>query len=178
MPTWIAFQRAVNVGGRKYPMADLRELLTQAGYDGVETHIQSGNIKLVSSTRSATRLEMDLEKLFRLDRGFEVPTVVVTQKELADVVVDADAVEAEFGVPQFGHYIEVMRGAPDADAAALIEGHEGPGQKVVLRGRIAHLLVDIPFHEVKPPPAATKRAYGVSTNRNLTVIRTLADKWC
>ena len=32
MTTWIAFLRAVNVGKRQYPMAQLRAALTAAGF--------------------------------------------------------------------------------------------------------------------------------------------------
>ena len=178
MPTWIAFQRAVNVGGRKYPMAELRAVLEDAGYTDVATHIQTGNILLTAPTRSAAKLEAELEKLFLADRGFEVPTIVVTAAELATIATQADEIVAEYGEPEFGHYVEVMRTEPAAEDRALIEGAGYSGQRVVVRGRSAHLLFDIPFHEAKPPPAAVRRAYGVSTNRNLKVIRALAGKWC
>jgi uncharacterized protein (DUF1697 family) len=178
MPTWIAFQRAVNVGGRKFPMAELRAVLEDAGYEDVATHIQTGNIRLGASARSATKLEKDLEALFLEDRGFEVPTVALRPAELAEIGTQADAVVAEFGEPEFGHYVEIMRAAPASEDLALIEGEGLAGQRVVVRGRAAHLLFDIPFHEAKPPRAAVKRAYGVSTNRNIKVVRALVEKWC
>lgn len=178
MPSWIAFQRAVNVGGRKYPMAELRAVLESAGYEDVATHIQTGNILLTAGTRSATRLEKDLEALFLADRGFEVPTVVLRPAELAEIGVQADEVVAEFGEPEFGHYVEIMRAVPASEDLALIEEEGLAGQRVVVRGRAAHLLFDIPYHEAKPPRAAVKRAYGVSTNRNVKVVRALVEKWC
>lgn len=177
MPTWIALQRAVNVGARKYPMAELRTVLTGAGYTDVATHIQSGNIRLGTPLRSAARLEAALEKLFLADRGFEVPTIVMTPAELAGVSDQADEVIAEYGAPEFAHYVEIMRAPPSDDDRALIEGTGYSGQRAVVRGRAVHLLFDIAFHEAKAPPAEVKRAYGVSTNRNVKVIRTLAQKW-
>ena len=53
MPTFIAFLRAVNVGKRKYPMAELREALTDAGFEEVETHIQTGNVLFRTSAALA-----------------------------------------------------------------------------------------------------------------------------
>ena len=178
MPTWIALQRSVNVGGRKYPMAELRAALEDAGYTDVATHIQTGNIRLTAPARSATRLEKDLEELFLADRGFEVSTVALRPAELAEIEVQAGEVVAEFGEPAFGHYVEIMRAAPASEDLALIEEAGLAGQRVVVRGRAAHMLFDIPFHEAKPPRAAVKRAYGVSTNRNLKVVRALVEKWC
>jgi uncharacterized protein (DUF1697 family) len=176
MPTWLAFQRAINVGGRRYPMAELRTVLTEAGYGDVETYIQTGNIRLTASARSHVKLETALESLFLADRGFEVTTIVLTPAELARMAADADEVVAD-RAPEFGHYVELLRHAPDSAGTALIEGRGLPGQRAVVRGRAVHLLFDIPYHEAKPPDAALRRALGASTNRNAKVIRALAERW-
>lgn len=177
MPRWVAFQRAVNVGGRKYPMAEVRAVLTSAGYLGVATHIQTGNILLESPTRSRARLESALEDLFLADRGFEVATIAFRPEEL--VAIEADATQiAAADPPEHAQYVELMRAEPDAASVARIEGRGLPGQRAVVRGRAVHLLFDIPFGQAKPPDAATKRALGVSTNRNVKVLRAIVDKWC
>ena len=177
MPTWIAFQRAVNVGGRKYPMADLRAVLADAGYADVETHIQTGNIRLSSPTRSRAKLEKELEELFAADRGFEVSTVAFSPAELARIADDADELGAA-DPPKHAHYVELLRAEQSRSDTDLIEGQELSGQRAVVRGRAVHLLFDIPYGESKPPTAAVKRALGVSTNRNAKVIRALREKWC
>ncbi|MFI6525251.1 DUF1697 domain-containing protein [Streptomyces uncialis] len=44
MTTYAALLRGINVGGhRKVPMADLRRLLEDLGYENVRTYLQSGN---------------------------------------------------------------------------------------------------------------------------------------
>jgi len=44
MKNYIAFLRAINVGGhRKIKMADLRALIESLGFQNVKTYIQSGN---------------------------------------------------------------------------------------------------------------------------------------
>src|SRR6476620_3213515 len=100
MPSYIAFLRAVNVGKRKFPMTELRDLLTEAGYDDVATHIQTGNVLLATSERSRAKVTTALEKLFEKDRGFEVTTVVFTPQELAAIV--ADAAKVAKTPPEFG----------------------------------------------------------------------------
>src|SRR4051812_1111461 len=111
MPTYIAFLRAVNVGKRKYPMAELRALLTDAGYADVATHIQTGNVLLRTPTRSGAKVAADLEALFARDRGFDVPTVVLTPEELAQVARDADEVAAGHP-PDHRHYVSLLKEAP------------------------------------------------------------------
>jgi uncharacterized protein (DUF1697 family) len=66
-------------------MADLRELLKAAGFDNVETYVQSGNIALDSAAKPAT-LERRLAELMQAQFGFDVPVIVRTRKQLAAVV--------------------------------------------------------------------------------------------
>ena len=44
-------------------------------------------------------------------------------------------------------------------------------------GRAVHLLLDATYHEAKLTNALVEKHLGVATNRNLTVIRTLAERW-
>ena len=59
----------------------------------------------------------------------------------------------------------------------MIEAQSGPGQLFVVRDRAVHLLLERGFNELNPATAATRRAMGVSTNRNLKVVRAIAEKW-
>lgn len=77
--------RGINIGKRRVPMPALRELLTEAGYQDVQTYVQSGNVVL-SSTASPRKLERESAKLISERFGFEIPVVVRTRKELAAVV--------------------------------------------------------------------------------------------
>ena len=52
MPSYVAFLRAVNVGGRFVKMAGLRTALEDAWFTDVATHIQSGNVFVRSGRRS------------------------------------------------------------------------------------------------------------------------------
>ena len=53
MPRYVAFLRAVNVGGRLVKMDELRGLFGEAGLRDVETFIASGNV-IFSTTATAT----------------------------------------------------------------------------------------------------------------------------
>ena len=174
---WLGFLRAVNVGKRKYPMAECRAALEAAGFTEVDSHIQTGNVRVSTPMRSRAKVEAALEDVFVEDRGFEVPTICLTPGELREIIEVADELAAEHGVPGHGQYVELFRDAPSAETIELLEAQTGPGQTFVVRDRAMHLLLDKGFHELKPANAATKRAMGDSTNRNLKVLRTLLDKW-
>lgn len=93
MATSIALLRGVNVGGAtSLAMADLRELLVDAGYENVTTYIQSGNVMLDHTKRSSAQLEDDIgarEAAFGRD-----VTVVVCSPKLPPVVLKAAQVPA------------------------------------------------------------------------------------
>ena len=83
---YVAFLRAVNVGGRKVPMARVREVLTEAGFEDVRTYIQSGNVFFDSKERSKAKLAKQLEGLLRDEFGFEIPVSLRTVRELEQLV--------------------------------------------------------------------------------------------
>ncbi|MEA3041491.1 MAG: hypothetical protein QOC65_980 [Sphingomonadales bacterium] len=71
----VALLRAVNVGGRKLPMAELRALCTELGWADAATYIQSGNLVFSAEGKEAA-LEAALEKAIAGRFGLEVPVVV------------------------------------------------------------------------------------------------------
>jgi uncharacterized protein (DUF1697 family) len=78
--------RGINLGPtRRVPMADLRAALTDAGYEAVETYVQSGNVVLLSSEAPAT-LERRAAELLSERFAFAVPVVARTRQELESVL--------------------------------------------------------------------------------------------
>ena len=55
----VALLRAVNVGGRKLPMAELRALCGELGWTDVATYIQSGNVVFDSPARTSRQCSTD-----------------------------------------------------------------------------------------------------------------------
>lgn len=86
MGAQVLMLRGINLGpNRRVPMAQLRELLTGAGYEDVRTYVQSGNVVLGSTAKPA-ELERESARLISEEFGFEVRVIVRTGAELAKVV--------------------------------------------------------------------------------------------
>jgi uncharacterized protein (DUF1697 family) len=82
----VVLLRGINLGpNKRVPMAELRELFTDAGFADVRTYVQSGNVVLTSDV-AAAELEQRTERLIAERFGFEVPVVSRTRDELARVV--------------------------------------------------------------------------------------------
>ena len=77
MGRMLALLRGINVGGRVLPMAELRALCADLGWEDVRTYIQSGNI-VFSAGGKAAALESSLEKAIEERFDMKVPAVIRT----------------------------------------------------------------------------------------------------
>jgi uncharacterized protein (DUF1697 family) len=174
MSTYIAFLRAINVGKRMFAKAAIVRACEDAGFTDVETYINTGNVRVTTTLRSRAKVEAALEKAFAKEAGFEVPTIVFTPKELSAIADDADEVGKGHGGL---HYVSLIKEAPPAAAAKKLDGAGKEGESAQVRGRAVHLLLGQDYHSAKLTNPVVEKHLGVATNRNLTVIRTLAQKW-
>lgn len=173
MATWIGFLRAINLGAkRKFPKADIVAAVEAAGCTDVETYINTGNVRFATTMRSRARIESALEKAFREKAGFEVPTICFTPAELREVAEHA----ASFG-HEGKHYVSLLKEPPSADTVRALEETSTAEEVAKVGGRAVHLMLGENYHEARLTNAAVERKLGVATNRNLTVIRTLAQRW-
>jgi uncharacterized protein (DUF1697 family) len=79
----IALLRGINVGGnKKVEMARLRALMEELGYTDVRTYVNSGNVVFTGPKRSERHLEAAIAGTF----GFDVPVVLRSRDELAEVL--------------------------------------------------------------------------------------------
>ena len=85
MSRFIAFLRAINVGGHTVKMAHLRQLFESLGFSSVETFIASGNVVFETTSKNTQALERKIEKKLGEALGYKVATFVRTDAELADI---------------------------------------------------------------------------------------------
>ena len=179
MPTYVAFLRAINLGAtRKFPQDAIRAAVESTGARDVETYINTGNVRLTTGLRSTQRVASVLEEAFAADRGFEVPTVVLTPAELVAIAADADELAAAHdGLGM--QYVSLLKEAPTPEQVREIESVEIEGERLVVRGRGAHLLMAErdSYHTARLSNDYVEKRLGVSTNRNARVVRELATRW-
>lgn len=61
VPRYVAFLRAINVGGHTVKMDNLRRLFEAMGFTNVEPFIASGNVIFDSTSKSTAALEKKIE---------------------------------------------------------------------------------------------------------------------
>src|SRR5262245_33793585 len=103
------------------PMADLRDMVAAAGGKNVVTYIQSGNVVFDHPARAPAKLAADLEKQIAKATDLDVPVVLRTAGEWAQVVernpfagADPDHLHVSFlAAPPTGLTLDAKPFAPE-----------------------------------------------------------------
>lgn len=178
MTTYLAFLRAINLGAKRvFPKDDIRRAVESAGHGEVATHINTGNVRFTSRMRSRARIEEALERAFLADRGFDVPTIVYSAPEFAELARTARELNAQHpGLAR--HYVYLLKREPTVAEREAVEALASEAGEMIVRGRAAHALLRPGYQDGVVDPLAAVRHLPVATNRNLNVVTTLAEKWC
>ena len=95
MPKYIAFLRAINVGGHTVKMDRLSQLFESLSFSNVETFIASGNAVFETATKNSNALERKIEQTLRQALGYEVATFIRTVSEAAEIAEYKPFTESE-----------------------------------------------------------------------------------
>ncbi len=163
-----ALLRAVNVGKRKVPMAELREVAEGLGLARVRTYIQSGNLLFDAEPGPdlALRLAAAIEARF----GFAVPVVLRTAAELR-VTID----RVPFADLEHVHVAFLDR-APSAAEVASLEPDRSPGDAWEVVG--ADLYLHLPNGVGRSKITnewLDRRLRATSTSRNWRTVLALGE---
>ena len=85
MPKFVAFLRAINVGGHTVKMDHLSSLFQALKFSNVETFIASGNVIFDAKSTDTKWLEAKIEKHLKQQLGYEVMTFVRSIPELKTI---------------------------------------------------------------------------------------------
>jgi uncharacterized protein (DUF1697 family) len=174
MGRMVALLRAVNVGGRKLPMAELRALCADLGWTDVATYIQSGNVVFTAPGKAeavAAVLEDAIEKRF----GLDVPVIVRGKKEWADYPGLNPFPQAAKDEPNKLHILLSKR-PPASDAAETIQARARAGERVKQAGDALWLHYPEGAGTSKLTPSLIDRAIGSpGTARNYNTLMRLKE---
>jgi len=168
----VIFLRGINVGGhKKIPMADLRKLLADRGYEDVKTYLQSGNA-VVSSDRAPADVEADVAAAIEETLGHEVAVVVRTAEQLEEVVRDDPFADVRTD-PRF-HQALFLVGEPDAQAIAKLQETDFSPEQLVVAPGVLHAHCPDGVNDSPLMKALTKLRTG-TTARNWRTVEKLLE---
>lgn len=165
MPSYIAFLRAVNVGGTgKLPMAELRAMCESIGLTGVRTYIASGNVGFQSRLAEAT-IKAKLERCLEDYAGKPVGVLVRTGAELA-AVLEGNPFKTAAPNRTVAIFLDTP---PPPDALAAATGLRTEEMALGTREIYVHYGDGMADSKLKIPAAKT------GTARNMNTIAKLVD---
>lgn len=171
MPVRVVLVRAINVGGAKLPMVDLRAMATELGATDVSTYIASGNL-ICRPPGAPGDFDRALE-LAITDRFGYVREVI--SRSADDLMRAVDAHPFDVVEPKYS-YVYCLTGTPDRDrVAGFAERDFGDDEFRVIGDDLHIRYADGAGRSRLTAPVIAKVLGVQGTGRNLTTIRKLIE---
>jgi len=170
MPGYVAFLRAVNVGGRTVRMQELRAHFETLGFTNVATFIASGNV--IFETRAAEgTLEAKIEKHLARALGFETAVFVRSAAALSAIARTDAFPDERSGAGGPTRYVMFLRDRPAAAAVRRVMELRSETDDLRVEGREVWWLCRASMRESTVSGARIEKALGSPvTVRNLNTI--------
>ncbi len=178
MPRYVAFLRAVNVGGpHTVKMDALRRVFEGLGFSNVASYIASGNIIFETTARNTSLLEHRIERGLLQAFGQELLPFIRSGRELAEIVSCHAFPDAPLGT---GDQLAVvfLSAPPHARAVKALEQFESKTDAFRGHGReiywLRHLDETGAAYSAVPLDKALSEPF---TIRSMSTLRKIAEKF-
>lgn len=179
MPKYVAFLRAINVGGHIVKMEQLRLAFEALGFSNVETFIASGNVIFDSTSKSTRTLEGKIERLLGETFGYRVDTFIRSTSDLASIANYKPFDDSELEADGNTLYIAFTAEELSAESRRKLLTFKTEVDDFLGNGREIYWLCRKKFSESKFSGAQLERTLGMPfTLRNANTVRRLASKYC
>jgi uncharacterized protein (DUF1697 family) len=174
MGRMVALLRAVNVGGRKLPMAELRALCATLGWSDVATYIQSGNV-VFDADGAPDAIEGALAAAIARAYGFDAPVIVRTAAQWSHYPAGNPFKDAARDTPNYLLML-LSKQAPAAGAVDAIQARAAAGETVRRAGDAIWIHFPEGSGTSKLTPSLIDRAMGSpATSRNYRTVTKLEE---
>jgi uncharacterized protein (DUF1697 family) len=173
MARYVAFLRAINVGGHNVKMEELRRLFAEVGLSDVATFIASGNVIFETRARDIPALERKIEAHLREALGYDVATFVRSTSELASVAAHDPFPDA--GADEASLHVAFLPSPPDEQAREKLMSRRTEVDDFHVHGREIYWRCRVRVSESAFSGAVLEKTIRMpATLRNVTTVRRLA----
>ena len=178
MPKYVAFLRAINVGGHTVKMDYLRRLFEAMGFSNVETFIASGNVIFEATAKSTRSLEGKIETSLQEALGYSVATFIRTTSELADIAAYKPFKAPDLDAESNTVYIAFLADTPSEAAKQKLLSFTTDVDEFHVNGREVYWLCRKKMSESQFSGALLEKILGLpATLRNSTTVKKMASKY-
>lgn len=169
---YIAFLRAINVGGRFVKMDVLREHFAALRFADVETFIASGNVLFTTSSADVAALERRIERRLERSLGYDVATFLRTPAELASLVREEPYQDRD---PAATLWTGFLKTTVSADVRERLRALSSDAEEVDVIGREVYWLRRaLDMSALRTGAKIDRVLASPVTFRNVTTVRKLA----
>ncbi|MBL8227675.1 MAG: DUF1697 domain-containing protein [Bryobacterales bacterium] len=170
---YIAFLRAINVGGHRVKMDRLRALFEELRFRNVETFIASGNVIFETASTEPDALERRIGKHLEKALGYAVAVFLRTPDELVAIAAYVPFPDEDMSAG--GLHVVFLGATPDAAFTAAVNAFHTPADRFHVHGREIYWYCRTKFSESLGFPDVAKKT--PATARNINMVRKLAVKY-
>jgi uncharacterized protein (DUF1697 family) len=175
MPRYIAFLRAINVGGHTIKMEQLRQLHEELGLTQVETFINSGNVAFIARGGSAASLEKKIEAHLTQSMGYSISAFLRTPAELAALAAYEPFPPTP---PAAGVYIAFVHAPVPLEAQQRLAAFDTAQDHFQAHAREVYWWRATGYSDSPLSSGKFEKLLGATaTVRNVTTVRKLAAKY-
>ncbi len=179
MPKYIAFLRAINVGGHTVKMDHLKNLFEKMGFVNVETFIASGNVVFETKSKSVDTIKKKIEIELNKQLGYEVATFIRTTDELKNIFNYKPFKESELSNLNNTLYVGFLDSTPSKENQNKVYAMQDSANEFHFRNNELYWLCRKNFSDSGIDGKKLEKALGMQTTiRNSTTIRKMVDKFC
>lgn len=138
MNTYIALLRGINVSGQKMiNMKDFKALLLKSGFEHAMTYIQSGNVVFQSNEKNTEKLEEKMQDLIKNHYGFEVPILILTEKDLENIIKKSPYTDGKKDVTKL--HVTLLSPTPKESALSSVRDEKFQSDEFVIDEKTIYL---------------------------------------
>ncbi len=177
MMRYIAFLRAINVGGRNVKMEVLRGLFEGIGFSQVATYIASGNVVFETPRTDISAVEAEIAAVLHTALGFEVAAFIRTVAQVGSVVEDVPFSQDQLAAASALN-IAFLHEVPDEEQTTRLIGLRTDIDEFAVQGREIYWLCRIKQSDSKVSNAVLEKTLGVpATLRGIRTLQKMAVKF-
>ncbi len=149
MPIYVAFLRAINVGGRNIiKMSALKECLETIHLKHIQTFLQSGNVVFETELEDTEKLQILIQHAIEFVFSINIPVIVRTMEEM-EIILASNPFDGFSALPKEKIFINYLQNTPTETTLASLKPIDAKGDIFKIEDKNIFIFCENPYNETK-----------------------------
>ena len=176
MNRFVAILRGINVSEKnRVKMAGLKAVLTEGGFQHVETYIQSGNLAIETREKNQEEIAVSITRIIEEEFGHQVPVIVLNKDELEGIFTGNPFIQT-CGLDESKLYVTFLEKEPEADKVQAVTDFRSSPDEIIKGPRAFYLHCPAGYSRTKVNNNFFERKLNmIATTRNWKTLKKLIE---